>query len=406
MPRDELLDAYAALVVEVGANLQPGQQLQIDAFVEHAPFVRALTRAGYAAGAEYVEVRYSDQHVRRTLVERGPEDALGWTPPWLISRTEFLAERRGAVVSVTPEPEPDLLSGLDPRRVARARMKALQRVYLEQVNKRVINWVIAACPTEGWARTVFGEADVERLWEVVAQAVRLDEPDPVAAWNSHIDRLEQRARKLSERRFDALRFTGPGTDLTVGLHADADWGGAATITTWGQRHVPNMPTEEVYTTPDSRRTEGTVRSTRPLVLRGTIVRDLELRFEGGRVVDVRASSGEEVVREEIATDEGSATLGEVALVDGTSRVGQLGLTFFETLFDENATSHIAYGQALVEMVKGADELDAEAQLARGISASSVHTDFMIGGPEVDVDAVQADGTVVPLLRNDVWQLSD
>ena len=404
MPSADLVDAYARLLVSVGANLTAGQYLQIDAFVEHAPLVRALARAGYDAGADYVEIRYSDQHARRALVERGREESLGWSPPWLIARTEYLAEREGALISLTPEPEPDLLADLDPTRVARARMKALQRVYLNQVNRRAINWVVAACPSEGWARTMFGEPDVDRLWEAVAKAVRLDEPDPVGAWNAHLDRLEERAREMTERRFDALRFRGPGTDLTIGLHGDARWGGAATTTLWGQRHVPNMPTEEIFTTPDSRRTEGTVRSTRPLVLRGTIVRDLELRFAGGRVVQVAATTGADVVREDVATDEGSATLGEVALVDGTSRVGQLGLTFFDTLFDENATSHIAYGQALLELIDGAAELDADALRERGLSSSSIHTDFMIGGPDVDVDGVHEDGTVVPLLRGNSWQL--
>ncbi|MDQ3823485.1 MAG: aminopeptidase, partial [Actinomycetota bacterium] len=230
------------------------------------------------------------------------------------------------------------------------------------------------------------------------------ERDPVAAWNEHMDKLSARAARLNELALDAVRFRGPGTDLTVGLLPESIWCEARFVTSWGRWHIPNMPTEEVYTSPDFRRTEGVVRSTRPLALFGTIVRDLELRFEDGRAVDVRASTGAEVVRSQLESDDAAAFLGEVALVDGGSRVGQTGLTFFDTLFDENASCHVAYGDAIVSAVRGAGELSPEERTARGINRSSIHTDFMIGGPDVAVDGIRRDGSEIEILRNDEWLL--
>jgi aminopeptidase len=401
-PEDQRLAAYARLAVQVGLNLQPGQTLGINALIEHAPLVRAIAREAYSAGARYVDVLYSDQHVRRAHIEQAAEDQLGFSPPWLVRRLKEFGEIGGALCAITGNPEPELYADLDGERVGKARMREVAEASLE-LTDGLCNWTIVAYPNEGWAKTVLGEPDVERLWDAVGQAVRLDQPDPVDAWREHIGRLQERAEALNERRFDHLRYRGPGTDLTIGLHPDSAWQ-AALDESNGIKHVANMPTEEVFTTPDWRRTEGTVRSTLPLQIQGNIVRDLQVRFEAGRAVEVTASSGEDVMRAHVATDEGAVRLGEVALVDGHSAVGNTGLVFYDTLFDENAASHIALGASIVQAVPWAHELSPEARVERGVNHSSIHTDFMIGSNELEVDGVTKDGEAVPILRNGDWQL--
>ncbi len=399
---DERLEQYARLTVQIGLNLQPGQNLCVNALIEHAPFARAIARQAYEAGAAYVDVLYTDQHVRRAHIERAAEDQLGWSPPWLVNRLRTLGETGGALCAITGNPEPELFADLDGGRVGRARMREVAEASLA-LTDGLCNWTIVAYPNAGWAETVFGEPDVERLWQAVAQAVRLDEADPIQAWREHIGRLEARAATLNMRRFASLRYRGPGTDLTIGLHAESIWQ-AALDESRGIRHIANMPTEEVYTTPDARFVEGTVRSTLPLQIQGNIVRGLEVRFEAGRAVDVRADSGEEVIREHITTDEGAARLGEVALVDGHSRVGKTGLVFYDTLFDENASSHIALGTSIVQAVPWAAELTPDERNERGVNHSSIHTDFMIGSNELEIDGIDTNGEATPILRAGEWLL--
>lgn len=266
------------------------------------------------------------------------------------------------------------------------------------VNEKAVNWRIVPVPTPAWARQVFGEPDVEALWIAIEKSVRVDRDDPVGAWREHVARLRRIAAALTERRFEALHYRGPGTDFTVGLLPSSRWDGADSKTTFGVTHVPNLPTEEVFTSPDRRRAEGRLRSTRPLDMRGTIVRDPELEFRDGRIVGVNASSGADVVRAEIAVDENASRLGEVSLVDGSSEVGKLGLTFYNTLFDENATSHIAYGAGFTFAVEN------EADRAAGLNESAVHTDFMVGGPDIEISGQERGGAWVSILRDNEFQI--
>jgi aminopeptidase len=392
---DERLERYAELAVRVGANVQPGQEVFVHPWVEHAELGRALVRQAYEAGAAYVHLLYRDDHVRHAMIELGPDSALTYSPAWEKKLAEDAAGN--AFIGTTGKSEAELLADLDGERVGRAIQMEIAEIQRRQHRENSVNWSVIGAPNEGWARQVFGAPDVERLWEKVAFCMRLDEPDPVAAWSEHLARLDARAQTLTALRPDALRYRGPGTDLTVGLLPSARWGSARFRTSGEIDYVANMPTEEIFTTPDSRRADGTIRSSKPLALNGQIIRGLELTLEEGRIVGVEAEQGADLVRSQLATVENADRLGELALVTSESRVGRSGTLFFDTLFDENATCHIAYGMGLPYAFDG--ELDA------GSNVCNIHVDFMVGGPELEVDAVLADGSEVPLIRNEEWQLA-
>ena len=404
MTDDKRLERLAEITLKVGANLAEGQDLLINGLIEHAPFARALADVAYRIGARYVDVFYGEPHARRSRIQHAPEDTLDWIPPWIDQRLDWSIDVKAAHVSIAGDPEPDLLAGVDPNRASLDRT-TFPPGRTRQVHSAQVNWTIVPYPSEGWARSVYGEPDVERLWTDIESFMRLDQPDPVAAWKDHIDKLETRAQQLNSRRFDAIHFEGPGTDLTIGLLEESRWEAASFTTKWGQKHIPNMPTEEVFTTPNRSRAEGTVRSTRPLALAGNVIRDLEMTFKDGKVVDVKASAGRDIITGEHATDAGAPYLGEVALVDGSSPIGRTGRTYLNTLFDENATCHIAYGAGYPHCVEGGSEMTKEQLRELGVNESIVHTDFMIGGPEVTVTGVEKGGARVPIIENDVWQLS-
>jgi len=392
---DERLERYAELVVRVGANVQPGQEVFLLPGVEHYELARALARQAYRAGASYVHVRYQDSHVRKAMIGLGPDEALTYSPEW--AKELFSSMTGNAMIATTGDPEPELLADLDGERVGRALPQEIVQIRMQQIRDNSVNWCGVGAPSAGWAKQVLGEPDVERLWELIAFCMRLDEPDPVAAWRDHTARLKARAEALTDLRPDALRYRGPGTDLTVGLLPDVRWLGGGGDTSTGILYVANMPTEEVFTSPDARRTEGTIRSTQPLALAGQIVRGLELTFEHGRAVRVEAQTGAEIVRSHFETIENADRLGEVALVTKESRVGQTGTLFYDTLFDENATCHVAYGASFPFL--------ADGEPGDGMNGANTHVDFMVGGAELEVDAVLADGSEIPLIRNEEWQLA-
>jgi aminopeptidase len=393
---DERLEKYAELVVGLGANVQPGQEVFIRPNVEHRDLARALTRASYKAGASYVHVLYDDAHVRKAMIELGPDEALSYSPEWL--KVFYESMDGNAMIGTSGDPEPELLGDLDGERVARAVPLEVFQIRMKQVGENSVAWCGVAAPTEAWAQQVFGEPDVEKLWEKVAFCMRLDEPDPVAAWREHIARLRERCAALDALAPDAIRYRGPGTDLTVGLLPNARWLAGSGFTKAGVEYVANMPTEEVFTSPDCRRAEGTIRSSLPLALLGQIIRGLELTFKDGRIVNVEAETGADLVRGQLAQLENADRLGELALVTGDSRVGQSGTLFYDTLFDENATCHIAYGFGFPFVFDGEPPTE-------GLNVAQTHVDFMVGGPELEVDAVLADGTAVPVIRNEEWQLA-
>ena len=400
----DYLRLLAQLAVHVGADMRPGQDMMIMASdPSQAPVARAIVEEAYASGARYVSVVYWDAPVKASRLRHAPEDSLGFIPEWFRRTVTETIERRAAAITLTGDPDPGVFADVDQERLGRDQMPQIPEIF-NLIGSAEVNWTVVPGPSPGWAERLFGEPDGERLWQTLAPILRLNADDPVRAWRDHVAGLEKRAGALNERRFSALRFEGPGTDLTVGLIEGHRWLAAVFPTTWGPVPVVNLPTEEVFTTPDRNRVDGTVRMTKPVLMAGgALVEGLRLRFEGGRAVEVEADTNGAAVRSQLAFDEGACRLGEVALVDGSSPVGRSGIVFGDILLDENAASHVAWGHAYELAVPGLPKGRAE-QERLGFNVSDIHQDAMIGGPEVNVDGVEPGGARVRIIRDDAWVL--
>ena len=395
----ELLERFADIVVGFAANVQPGQIVGIGTEIGKELLTRAVAASAYRHGAKFVDVAYFDLHVKRARLQYAAEDTLDFVPSWLGERILELGRQRAARIGLTGPAHPGLLSDIDPVRAGRDQLPMVRETGLV-VNERTTNWTAVPCPTRPWAQLVHPGLDPEEAWlrlsEQIAHVCRLDTDDPVAAWRERADVLVSAAERLSARRFDSLRFVGPGTDLTVGLLPSSRFIAARFETVDGIVHAPNLPSEEVFSAPDPQRTEGVVRATKPLVLGGSIIRGLEVEFRDGRAVRIDADEGADVLRAYAERDESAARLGEVALVDGDGRIGALDTVFFDTLLDENAASHIALGHAYEMCV---DDEDKER-----CNRSMIHVDFMIGSLDVQVLGRTADGDEVPVLTRGRWDV--
>ena len=383
-----------------GANVEEGQVVAITSAIGKEDLTRRVARAAYRRGAKYVDVLYWDVWLKRERLEHASEETLEFVPPWLTERLYWLSDEHGARINLTGPQAPDALRDLDPARAGRDLLPR-QRESTEVVNRMTTNWCLVPGPTREWAAAVYPDASPDeafaRLWDAVAHVCRLDEDDPSEAWTRRSDELKENARRLTDRRFDALRLRGPGTDLTIGLLSTAHWAGGDLETIDGRRHSPNLPTEEIFTTPDPARVDGHVSATLPLHYAGSLITGIRVEFSGGRAVKIDADEGADALRTIAARDEGASRLGEIALVDGMGRIGPLRTVFFDTLIDENAASHIALGTGYTHPVEGEEE-------RQRVNTSSVHVDFMIGSPELEVDGITSEGGAVPVLRQGAWQI--
>ena len=401
------LDRLAEVAVRVGLGLAPGQEVVMTATLDAVPLARRITEHAYKAGATLVTALFSDEESALLRFHYAPDASFDAAPSWLY---EGMAQayRNGAARLAITGNDPSLLSKEDPEKVSRVN-RASSKAYrpaLELITRHEINWTIVASATPAWAAAVFPDLPQDealaRLWEAIFAASRADQPDPVAAWKKHDTNLHARADWLNEKRYSALHFRAPGTDLRVGLADDHLWLGGGTTARNGRYCVPNMPTEEVFTTPHKDRVEGRVTSTKPLSHQGTMIEGISVRFQGGKIVEAHAARGEAVLRRMIETDEGARRLGEVSLVPHSSPIAASGLLFMNTLFDENAACHIALGQAYSTCFKDGEKLTEEQLESRGANSSLIHVDWMIGSNHIDVDGISATGAAEPLMRGGEW----
>ena len=405
---NENLKKYARLIAETGVNVQDNHTVVLQISVDQAPLARLITEEAYRLGAAEVIVQWSDETIQREFLAHAATDRIENVPQYKIDQTDDWIAKGASRISVVSS-NPDALAGVDAQRVAAfqaANGKALVNLRkATQANK--VSWTVVAAASEGWAAKVFpelatSEEQVDALWNEIFKTTRIYEENPVIAWDIHDKKLQEKAAELNEQQFTALHYTAPGTDLTIGLPKNHLWEGAGSYNARGEEFMANMPTEEVFTAPDSRRVDGYVSSTKPLSYAGTIISGMKFTFKDGKVVDFSAEQGEEALKNLLAIDEGAKHLGEVALVPDPSPISQSGLIFYNTLFDENASNHLAFGSAYAFNLQGGTEMSEEELAEAGLNRSQTHVDFMVGSDKMNIDGIKEDGTIIPVFRNGDW----
>lgn len=406
---EQQLEQYAELIVKVGVNVQQDQQVCITGSIEMAQLVRLVAEKAYAAGASNVHVDWSDEALARMKYEKAADEQFTTYPAWEVAKRDAFLDARAALISIV-SPNPDLLKGIDPARIGsfqKAAGQALQR-YRQYVQSDKVSWTVVAASTINWATKVFPDASPEEaqdmLWNAIFESVRLNTPDPVKAWEDHNATLHKKVAVLNQHHFHKLHYTAPGTDLTIELPEKHLWVGAGSTNEKGHSFMANMPTEEVFTVPQRNGVDGYVSSTKPLSYGGNIIDNFKITFEQGRIVKVEAAQGQAILEQLVESDEGSHYLGEVALVPHFSPISESNILFLNTLFDENASNHLAIGSGYAFNVEGGKTMTPEELAAAGVNASITHVDFMIGSAEMDIDGIQQDGTVVPVFRQGNWAI--
>lgn len=401
------LEKYAELAVKVGVNVQKGQILVVNATLDAAEFVRLVVKKAYEIGAKNVIVNWNDDIVSRTKYDMAPDEAFTEYPEWRAKETEDLAQKGAAFISVVSS-SPDLLKGVNPQRIAnfqKAAGKALAN-YRKAIQSDKVSWTVIAAASPAWAAKVFpdepADNQVAKLWEAIFKAVRVDTDNPVEAWKKHDHTLHEKVEYLNNKRYQKLHYKAPGTDLTIELPKNHLWVGAGSINEKGNEFMANMPTEEVFTVPFKTGVNGTVSSTKPLSYGGNIIDRFTITFENGKIVNVKAEEGEEILKHLVETDEGSHYLGEVALVPYNSPISQSNILFFNTLFDENASNHLAIGSAYAFCIDGGKNMSSDQLKENGLNESITHVDFMIGSAEMDIDGITADGKTEAIFRGGNW----
>ena len=408
---EQNLQKYAKLLVAKGINVQKGDWVKMTISVDQAPLARLITKEAYTLGAEKVIVKWSDDEITKQNYIHQSEAVLTDIPQYEIQESEdHVLNHRVSRLSIISS-DPGLLNEIDSKKVAAFQKIAGKAFKAQRVATQNddIKWTVAAAAGSGWAAKVFPdltntEEQVDALWDEIFKTCRVYEEDPISAWDEHIKTLKEKATKLNDMQFDALHYTAPGTDLTLGLPKNHIWASGQSYNPRGEEFVANMPTEEVFSAPDTRRMDGVVRSTKPLSYAGTLIEGIEVHFKEGKIVEISAEKGDEAIKKLVFDNEGGTGLGEVALVPDPSPISQSGIIFYNTLFDENASNHLAIGSAYPTTIQGGTEMSEEELQQNGMNTGTVHVDFMIGSNEMNIDGIKQDGTRVPIFRNGDWAI--